>query len=130
MLNNNAFHRVSLSESHPSLVYNCSLILLVWMSLWRTVTIFSMAGMINWLIENSSDYWLSVYNINYANYLYFLSQWQQIMYNMEVTEAFLITKWERFPALIDLIGLITSNDLSINLKLVIIDFRISANSHS
>ena len=49
------------------------------------------------------------------------------MYNIEVTEAFLIIKWERFPALIDLIGLITSTDLSIDLKL---DFRISTNSHS
>ena len=39
-------------------------------------------------------------------------------------EAFLIIKWEVFPVLIDLIGLITSTDfnrLSINLKLVIID---------
>ena len=33
---------------------------------------------------------------------------QQIMYYMEVTGAFLIIKWEGFPALIDLIGLITS----------------------
>ena len=40
-------------------------------------------------------------------------------------------KWEEFPALIDLTGLITSadfNQLSIDLKLVIIDFRISADS--
>ena len=46
----------------------------------------------------------------------------------EWQEAFLIIKWEEFPALIDLIGLITSTDfnqLSIDLKLVII-FRISA----
>ena len=37
-----------------------------------------------------------------------------------------------FPALIDLIGLITSTDfnqLSINLKLVIINFRITANTY-
>ena len=47
------------------------------------------------------------------------------------TEAFLIIKWEGFPALIDLISLITStafNQLSINLKSVIINFRISADS--
>ena len=40
-------------------------------------------------------------------------------------------KWEEFSALIDLIGLITYADfnwLSIDLKLVIIDFRISAGS--
>ena len=46
-------------------------------------------------------------------------------------EAFLIIKWEEFPALIDLIGLITSTDfnrLSIDLKLVIIDFSISSPS--
>ena len=45
--------------------------------------------------------------------------------------GFLIIKWEEFPVLIDLIGLITSADfnrLSINSKLVIIDFRISADS--
>ena len=43
----------------------------------------------------------------------------------------MIIKSEEFPALIDLIGLITSTDfnrLSIDLKLVIIDFRISADS--
>ena len=52
-------------------------------------------------------------------------------YNMEVTGSLLIIKWEEFPVLITLIGLITSTDsnqLSINLKLVIIDFRISADS--
>ena len=52
-------------------------------------------------------------------------------YNMEVTGSLLIIKWEGFPALINLIGLITSTDfnrLSIDLKLVIIDFRISADS--
>ena len=51
--------------------------------------------------------------------------------NNEVTETFLIIKWVEFPALIDLIGLITSTDvnrLSISLKLVIIDFRISCDS--
>ena len=56
---------------------------------------------------------------------------QQIMNNMEVTWSLLIIKWEEFSASIDLIGLITSADfnrLSINLKLVIIDFRISADS--
>ena len=40
-------------------------------------------------------------------------------------------KWEVFPVLIDLIALITSadfNQLSIDLKLVIIDFRIPADS--
>ena len=36
---------------------------------------------------------------------------QQIMYNMEVTGSlFLIIKWEGFPALIGLIGLITFTD--------------------
>ena len=35
----------------------------------------------------------------------------RIMYNMEVHEDFLIIKWEKLPALIDLIiGLITSID--------------------
>ena len=46
-------------------------------------------------------------------------------------EVFLIIKWEEFPVLIDLISLITPADfnrLSIDLKLVIIDFRISADS--
>ena len=41
----------------------------------------------------------------------------------------MIIKWEEFPVLIDLICLITSTDfnrLSIDLKLVIINFRISA----
>ena len=50
------------------------------------------------------------------------------MYNME---AFLIIKWEEFPVLIDLISLITSadfNQLSIDLELVIIDIRMSADS--
>ena len=54
--------------------------------------------------------------------------WRQIMYNVEV---FLIIKWEEFPVLIDLIGLITSadfNQLSIDLELVIIDIKISADS--
>ena len=40
-------------------------------------------------------------------------------------------KWEEFPVLIDLIGLITSADfnrLSIDLEFVIIDLRISATS--
>ena len=32
------------------------------------------------------------------------------MYNMEVTGNFFIIKWEEFPVLIDLIGLITSAD--------------------
>ena len=53
---------------------------------------------------------------------------QQIM----LQEAFLIIKWEGFPVLFDLIGLIASIDfnwLSIDLKLVIIDFRISADYH-
>ena len=56
---------------------------------------------------------------------------QQVMYNMEGT--FLIIKWVEFQALIDLIGLITSTDfnqLSIDLKLVIIDFRISVDSQT
>ena len=35
---------------------------------------------------------------------------QQIMYNIEVHESILIMKWEEFPALIDLIGLIISID--------------------
>ena len=48
--------------------------------------------------------------------------------NNEVTETFLIIKWVEFPALIDLIGLITSTDVTISLKLVIIDFRISCDS--
>ena len=55
------------------------------------------------------------------------------MYNMEVIGSFLIIKWEEFPVLIALIGLITSADfnrLSIDLKLVIIDFRISADSQT
>ena len=46
------------------------------------------------------------------------------MYNLEVT--FLIIKWEEFPVLIDLIGLITSTDfnrLSIKLNLVINQFQ-------
>ena len=41
-------------------------------------------------------------------------------------KPFLIIKWEEFPALIDLIGLITSADfnrLSIDLKLVISEFQ-------
>ena len=41
------------------------------------------------------------------------------------TKLILIIKWKEFPALIDLIGLITSTD---DLKLVIIDFKISPNS--
>ena len=44
----------------------------------------------------------------------------------------MIIKWEELHVLIDLIGLITSadfNQLLINLKLVIMDFRFSANSH-
>ena len=52
-------------------------------------------------------------------------------YNMEVTGSLLIIKWEEFPVLINLIGLITSadfNQLSIDLKLVIINFRISTDS--
>ena len=51
--------------------------------------------------------------------------------NMEVT--FLIIKWVEFHALTALIGLITSTDfnqLSIDLKLVIIDFRISVDSQT
>ena len=43
----------------------------------------------------------------------------------------MIIKWEEFLVLIDLIGLITSADFnrfSIDLKFVIIDFRISADS--
>ena len=54
---------------------------------------------------------------------------QQIMYNIEVTGSL---KWEEFPALIDFIGLINSTDfnrLSIDLKLVIINLRISADYH-
>ena len=46
-------------------------------------------------------------------------------------KPFLIIKWEEFPVLIELIALNTSadfNQLSINLQLVIIDFRISADS--
>ena len=46
-------------------------------------------------------------------------------------EAFLVIKWEEFPVLIDLIGLITSADfnrLSIGLEPLIIDFKISADS--
>ena len=53
--------------------------------------------------------------------------WRQIIYNMKVI-AFLIIKWEEFPVLIDLIGLITPSDfnqLSIDLKLA---FKISADS--
>ena len=52
---------------------------------------------------------------------------------MEVTGAFLFIKLEEFPVLIDLIGLIISTDfnrLSIDLKFVIIGFRISADSSS
>ena len=43
-------------------------------------------------------------------------------------ETNLIIKWEEFPALIDLIGLITSTDfnrLSTDMKLVIVHFRMS-----
>ena len=35
---------------------------------------------------------------------------------MEVTEAFLIIKWEEFPALIYLFGLITSTDFEVSDK--------------
>ena len=51
--------------------------------------------------------------------------------NVQYGRAFLMIKWEEFPVLIDLIGLNTFADfnrLSINLKLVIIDSRISADS--
>ena len=34
------------------------------------------------------------------------------MYITKVIEAFLIIKWEEFPVLIDLIGLITSTDFN------------------
>ena len=51
------------------------------------------------------------------------------MYNIEVTGSY---EREEFPALIELIGLIKFPDLingsSIDLKLVIIGFRMSANS--
>ena len=50
--------------------------------------------------------------------------------NMEVTGSLFDHQMRGVPELIDLIGLITSdfNQLSIDLKLVIIDFRISVDS--
>ena len=62
---------------------------------------------------------------------YFRSHFKHITAKNIQFGATLVIKWEEFPLFIDLIGLITSADfnrLLIDLKLVIIDFRILANS--
>ena len=99
--------------------------------------IYSRAGTINRLINNQSilnifsDYRLQICNIDYVKKTYFGPHFKHTTANNVQFGASLVIKWEEFPALIDLIGLITSanfNRLLIDLKLVIIDFRISADS--
>ena len=72
--------------------------------------------------------------IDYANYskkTCFRPYFDRTTAKNALFGASLVIKWEEFPTLIELIGLITSADfnrLSIDLKLAIIDFRISADS--
>ena len=58
--------------------------------------------------------------------------WRQIMYKKEVVGSLFDHQMGGVSCINDLIGLITSADfnrLSIDLELVIINFRISADSH-